>query len=359
MLSRFRFASKTISSLIVFQNQIVEKPVCFVDLNYISKEEKEEYIRRNGYKENIEKVFSDLELVNKFFIDYQNIGFDKTIMDQDKYIELKNKTIYIDKEMIRINEYVLHPQFYNLMPKKKENLPVANIIQQLEKNYNESIEKLSKLKTFLNGIDQKDLEYQSVELGEICNIRRGRVLSRELYIEGEEDKNVESLPFLQVGDLTKITDYVVMNGRRQVSEKFARVNNLQIIASNTLLMTMSGTVGVTVVTGKKVCIDSNIVAIEPKNNKVDIWFLLGWLVDNRQLLEHYTMGISGIPRITRDTLENLKIDIPTKKNASLSKIYVDTIDIVSKLKMDEKTTSQLMKQMPNSIFNKIFPTKDQ
>ena len=133
-------------SLVLLQKEIVKKPICFIDLNYMSKQEKEDEFQRHGYRENIEGVFENLELVKIFLREYQKSNFDKNILEKTEYINVKNKINFIEQKIISTNDYVLNPKFYQALTQQREMFPLDEIIEQVQIGLNESLQKNSELK---------------------------------------------------------------------------------------------------------------------------------------------------------------------------------------------------------------------
>jgi type I restriction-modification system DNA methylase subunit len=254
------------------------------------------------------------------------------------------------KDVIRENSYSLDmnrykpmnevtvPQIDNLLSGLREqHLKILNDIDEL----NKSIHTIQKLST---------LDFTEKMLGDICEMRSGRPLPRNVEIENGD------LPWIQIRDITKSKGFVLTEAEESVSEEFAQNNRLTIIEKDDLLISVRGTIGTMAIAGKKMCIGPNIIAMSVRESHVNSWFLFGWLLQERARFENLAQGT--IPMITIGQLRNTTVQVPTLENQEHFLKYYEAMKKAEYIKQLSESNNALISQMANALFNTYFKPKE-
>ncbi len=342
-------------SLIWFQKTSIKNKTCFINL-YSRKARNELVHGINNTVENNDALETRLWSIRDFLLAYNESDYLEQIIEEDvgyKFFNEETFTKFFDAETIKTNDYVLNPQFYQAITQRRVANTLDSILEEMQKNLNDGLIYIDKLKQLILNSHNEQLKHEKEKLGNLCELQRGKILSMDEDFIDNFDFDDEVFPFVKVGDTAKVNNFILLDTKEYVNNKIINDQRLVVVPPNTLLLPLIGSMGTVVVTGKKVCIDANIIAIHPRDKRVDQWYLLGWFIANKSILESFSTG-SGIPRISRAELENLTIEVPNQKDSVLGKKFVDAIDIYVKLNTMSKNMVELTKQMPESIFDKIY-----
>ncbi len=323
--------------LLVFKNETNTNPVLFIDLN-------SDIDRRRD----IELIDKRLEIGVKLYQGYRDSAYDSNFDTSN--IELDDLFWFAEKSRIADNEYLLDLNFYK--PHKKiVTLPVRTLLEELPKQLSQMVDDIERLKNLTSTIENIDgNSFIKQKLGDVCQMRSGRALPRDEEVENGE------LPWIQIGDIIKSTEFSITGAETSVSEEFAQIHNLTVVEKNTVLISSRGTLGATVIAGKRMCIGPNVMALNPIDNQMDPWFLFGWFLSEKSAIEAYAQGV--VPAITLGMLRNMTIQIPTMIDQEYFTKYYKSMQKLQDIKNLSEDNSKQIGQMSNAIFNQYFQSKE-
>ena len=319
--------------LIIFKNEIHHKDILFLDLN------------ADIHPKDTKNIIDErLKLGISLYRNYVQAGY---------HLELKSDNdLYwtVPKDEIRENGYSL--DFNPYRPVKEIDVPkIDNVLIELKQQYLTMIDDIDILNKSINAAPKlSSKDFTEVTLDDICSIRTGRPLPRDQEIESGD------LPWIQIRDLTKSSEFSITESDDSVSEEFAQRHGLIMIEENDILISVRGTIGIAAIAGKRMCIGPNVMALRVQNEQVNPWFLFGWLLENRTKLENQSSGT--MPMIRRSQLQSMKIKIPTLANQESFIEYHRAMKKVQEIKQLSESNNTQISQMTNALFHQYFQIKD-
>lgn len=319
--------------LIIFKNEMHQGNVLFLDLN-------------SGLNvgENRNIVNERLEYGVSVYKSYVDAGYEINIdPENDLYWT-------VSKDEIRKNGYSLDLNRYR--PIREIDVPqIDNLLIELKKQCVAMIDDMDMLNESINTVQKlSNADFTETTLDNICDMRSGRPLPRDEEIENG------NLPWVQIRDITKSSEFAITEADETVSEEFAQRHRLTIAEKNDVLISVRGTIGTTAIAGRRVCIGPNIIAMRVKDNQVDPWFLFGWMLEDRAKFEKQARGT--IPMITMSQLRNTTMQIPTLNNQEHFVKYYNSMQKVQHIKQLSESNSLQIMQMTNALFNQYFKPKE-
>ena len=319
--------------IIVFKNEMSSSNVLFMDLNA----DVEHGAHQNIINERLEQGISA----------YRNHV--ETGCDID--LDTENDLFWtVTKDEIRENEYSFDLNRYK--PIKEIDIPlVDNLLSEMKEQYLEMIKDIDMINKSLQSVQKlSDADFTEKTLGDICNMRSGRPLPR-----GEEIEKGD-LPWIQIRDITKSSEFAITEADETVSYEFADKHRLTIVEKNDVLISVRGTIGTTAIAGKRMCIGPNIIVMKVTDNYVDPWFLFGWLLKDRTKFENQAQGT--ISMLTMGQLRNTTIHIPTLDNQEHFVEYYNAMQKIQHIKQLSESNNVQISQMTNALFNQYFKPKE-
>ncbi len=319
--------------LIIFKNEIHQRDILFLDLN-----------ADINAKETKNIIDERLKLGISVYRNYVQAGYN---------LELKSDCdLYwtVSKDEVRENGYSLAPHRYR--PIKDIDVPqIGDILIDLKQQCLTMIDDMNMLTKSINTVPKlSSKDFAEVTLNDICDIGTGRPLPRDKEIEGGD------LPWIQIRDITKSSEFSITKSDDSVSEEFAQRHRLIIVEKNDILISVRGTIGTAAIAGKRMCIGPNVMVLRVQNEQVNPWFLFGWLLENKTKFENQSRGT--IPMITRSQLRSMKIKIPTLANQEHFVEYYNAMKKVQEIKQLSESNNTQISQMTNALFHQYFQVKD-
>lgn len=315
--------------LLVFKNFKIDSDILFIDLSSTKKENTIDKLLSIGLK-----IFKEYKLSN-----YKNDFY----QCDNELVNNRDLFWLVEKKRILENDYRIDPLFYKPM-KKTLTRPVNEIFETLQNKLSKiekEVNELEKEVRLVNKIEKNKFIKKSIF--EICEITQGKPLPREVKIDNG------NLPWVQIKDMTNSNGFTIESANKNVSEEFAINHNLRIVEKNTLLLSIRGTIGIPVITDKRMCIGPNIAILVPKDDFVDIWFLFGFFMNKRDVLKEQINGI--IPSLTVATLRSIEIEVPPVSiQQSLSSGYMHTLNNLKSIKQLFLDSNSHVDEITNAIY---------
>jgi len=320
--------------MFVFKNEAAQSDILFIDLH--SKKSKNKISNKSIH-----------EAVD-FYQMYIDSGYDSAIcMEKIQKEEVKNTVWFVPKNKIVESDYMLLPDLYK-PHLEAEVLPIEDILHVMKNQLNDIVKEIDELQRSVSKINALSAETLVVKkLGDVCEIKQGRPLPRSVEVE----EGV--LPWVQIKDITKSNDFLLMETEKSISHKFAEDHKLTVVDKNALLLSVRGTIGTVAIAGKRVCIGPNVVALEVKNKQVNPWFLLGLFMKNKEIMAGQAYGT--IPMISIGMLRNMDIAIPNlSEQDNHMEEYANAMQKLRHIKTLSENNYQQIDKMANSLFNQYF-----
>ena len=263
----------------------------------------------------------------------------------------QNFYLKVSKQMIRDYNYSLDFNLYQSYKEEEKNEPINNLINKMQENIKEQLQNLTNLKKSV--LINNNLEYISFfksKIGDLYDIIQGKPFQKEL-----PTRNEKNIPFVQIADMTKSNGFLLSNTELEISLEEINFKGLRIIEPETLLLSIRGTIAIPIITTKKVCISSNIVALIPRNDYISTWYLLGWFLKNRYRFNKNSFGV--IPALTLTEIRNTEIDYPDNICHSVLNNYSKSLFQIQNIKENIVENNIILENMANSLFNEYFNFK--
>lgn len=336
-----RYNTNVNSYLIVFKKSVSNDDVAFIDLTNISNKN---FLLAGLDNQRYKQIYmKGLEILS-------NINNSANIKaNQNFYLK-------VSKQMIRDYNYSLDFNLYQSYKEEEKNEPINNLINKMQENIEEQLRNLKNLKKSIlinNNNNNNNSEYISFfkfKIGDLYDIIQGKPVQKEL-----PTRNEKNIPFVQIADMTKSNGFLLSNTELEISLEEINFKGLRIIEPETLLLSIRGTIAIPIITTKKVCISSNIVALIPQNDYISPWYLLGWFLKNRYRFNKNSFGV--IPALTLTEIRNTEIDYPENIRHSVLNNYSQSLFQIQNIKEDIVENNIIIENMANSLFNEYFNSK--
>lgn len=331
-----RYNTNVNSYLIVFKKSVSNDDVVFIDLTNISN--KYFSIAGSDNQKNIQIYMKGLEILS-------NINNSVNIQPNHNFY------LKVSKQIIRDYNYSLDFNLYQSYREEEKNEPINNLINKMQENIKEQLQNLINLKKSV--LINNNLEYISFfksKIGDLYDIIQGKPFQKEL-----PTRNEKNIPFVQIADMTKSNGFLLSNTELEISLEEINFKGLRIIEPETLLLSIRGTIAIPIITTKKVCISSNIVALIPRNDYISTWYLLGWFLKNRYRFNKNSFGV--IPALTLTEIRNTEIDYPDNICHSVLNNYSKSLFQIQNIKENIVENNIILENMANSLFNEYFNFK--
>jgi type I restriction enzyme S subunit len=192
-----------------------------------------------------------------------------------------------------------------------------------------------------------DGDWQERKLGDLINTFSGGTPSRSKleYYGG-------SIPWIKSGELNTRRIYAT---EENISAEGLENSSAKLVSKNTLLLAIYGaTAGVISVNMmEKASINQAVLALIPKNDKVDQGFLELWFSFNKDRIVHtFTQG--GQPNLSAKIVKGLKIECPTiEEQRKISKLLFSISDEIESIKQ----SMQVIKIQKKGLMQQLLTGK--
>ncbi len=188
------------------------------------------------------------------------------------------------------------------------------------------------------------------KLGNICKMRSGGTPRR-----GDSTLYNGDIPWVTISDFKNATNnYIYQTKNSLTSEGLNAINN-RVFEKDTLLLAMYGSIGKTVIAGKKLTCNQAILGINPKDKtQLNIKFLKYWFDHNKRFIQSKGRGAT-LKNISLTIVKNLEIDLPDLEIQDKIVAVLDNANVV--IEKREKAIIKL-EELLNATFLKMFGLKN-
>jgi type I restriction enzyme S subunit len=217
-----------------------------------------------------------------------------------------------------------------LLPPPSEQKAIAAILSsfdnkiELLQRQNKTLEQIAQtifkewfIKFKVNGKKQKvnsstglPEEWRMGKLGEVIDIYGGGTPRTDIaeYWNGD-------IPWFSVVDVPGEGDVFVIRCEKHISQKGLENSSTKILPVNTTIITARGTVGKLALVGVPMAMNQSCYGITPKDNE-SFFYIFLLMKESLTMLKQQVHG-AVFDTITRDTLNNISVNIPPDKVTGL------------------------------------------
>lgn len=315
--------------VMVFQKCEANTDVLFIE-SYSHK-------RSNNFELRLE-----LEHSLKLFNRYRDLNYcSKRLLEQ--YDE--EHCWFASYDDIYQKQYSLDPFVYK--PLIEVDLPKFDtLVDSFENKIIQIENKLKDLRIIASSFkNMTTIDFEEKPLSDVCSIHMGRPLPREIDVEPGE------IPWVQIGDMTKLPGMFVNAAEKNVSMDFAVANHLTIVPEGSLLFSAKGTLGVVKIAERMMCVGPNVAILSMNESNINNWYIFGWLTKNRAIFQGMVQGT--IPSVPINLLRNFQILIP-RENRSYMDEYSKAMSLFHEIKILASWNTGELDVMADSLFEECF-----
>lgn len=190
-----------------------------------------------------------------------------------------------------------------------------------------------------------DGDWTAVTLESLAEVERGKFSVRPRndprYFGGE-------MPFIQTGDVTG-SDVYLKGYTQTLNDDGIRVS--KVFPADTILITIAANIGDTTITQYPVACPDSVVAIQPKQDKVNTIFLKNVIDLQKDNLDSQATQ-NAQKNINLQVLKPLKLIVPLKEEQTQIASFLSAVDEkISQIKQKHELLSQYKQGMMQKLFS--------
>ena len=190
-----------------------------------------------------------------------------------------------------------------------------------------------------------DVDWTAVTLESLAEVERGKFSVRPRndprYFGGE-------MPFIQTGDVTG-SDVYLKGYTQTLNDDGIRVS--KVFPADTILITIAANIGDTTITQYPVACPDSVVAIQPKQDKVNTIFLKNVIDLQKDNLDSQATQ-NAQKNINLQVLKPLKLIVPLKEEQTQIASFLSAVDEkISQLTQKHQLLSQYKQGMMQKLFS--------
>ena len=181
-----------------------------------------------------------------------------------------------------------------------------------------------------------------VKLGEVARFSNGGTPDRSVaeYFQG-------TIPWITSADLNSD---VVTKARFYITEKAIENSATKLIPKNSVLLVSRTGVGKVAVNAVDICISQDFTALIPRENMIDVRYLLRFLESKKSHFVSQARGAT-IQGITRSVVEDLLIPLPPLE---VQKRIASILDAADALRAKRRESLRKLEVLLKSVFLEMF-----